>query len=81
MASMETDETLNFNDVFNRPPTFCEECGELLDFEIMNNYSVKKDNVNAIPKPITYCQIFLGSKSILIPVNIIATTAVAPINT
>ena len=41
MASIETNETLNFNDVFNRPPTFCEECGELLDFEIINNYSVK----------------------------------------
>ena len=30
-----------FNDVFNRPPTFCEDCGELLDFEIITNNGVK----------------------------------------
>ena len=38
---MEVEEKVDFNDIFNRPPTFCEECGNLLDFEIINNYSVK----------------------------------------
>ena len=34
----------NFNEVFNRPPTFCEDCGELLDFEIIthNNFFFTK---------------------------------------
>ena len=41
MASMQIEEQTNFNDIFNRPSTFCEECGELLDFEIINNYNVK----------------------------------------
>ena len=30
----------NFNEIFNRPPTFCEDCGELLDFEIITNNNV-----------------------------------------
>ena len=31
----------NFNEIFNRPPTFCEDCGELLDFEIIINNNVR----------------------------------------
>ena len=30
-----------FNQLFNRPPNFCIDCGELLDFEIINNNFVK----------------------------------------
>jgi len=25
----------NFNNLFSRPPNFCEDCGDLLDFEIV----------------------------------------------
>ena len=38
---MQIEEHTNFNEIFNRSTTFCEECGELLDFEIINNYNVK----------------------------------------
>ena len=30
-----------FNQLFYRPPNFCIDCGDLLDFEIINNNSVK----------------------------------------
>jgi DNA-directed RNA polymerase I subunit RPA12 len=30
-----------FNQLFYRPPNFCLDCGDLLDFEIINNNSVK----------------------------------------
>ena len=36
MSSIDAD----FNDLFYRPPTFCVDCGELLDFEIINNNNV-----------------------------------------
>ena len=35
--SSNMDIETNFNEIFNRPPTFCEDCGELLDFEIITN--------------------------------------------
>ena len=31
----------DFNELFYRPPTFCEECGELLDFEVIKGDNVK----------------------------------------
>ena len=31
----------DFNDLFYRPPNFCIDCGDLLDFEIINNNNVK----------------------------------------
>ena len=27
----------NFNEIFSRPPTFCPDCGDLFDFEIIQN--------------------------------------------
>lgn len=27
----------DFNSIFYRPPNFCQECGEMLDFEIIKN--------------------------------------------
>ena len=27
----------NFNTIFHRPPNFCQECGEMLDFEIIKH--------------------------------------------
>ena len=31
----------DFNELFYRPPTFCDECGELLNFEIFTGDKVK----------------------------------------
>ena len=33
--------SLDFNELFYRPPTFCIDCGELLNFEIFNGDNVK----------------------------------------
>ena len=41
MAGNEMEIETDFNDVFNRPPNFCVDCGQLLDFELINNFSVK----------------------------------------
>ena len=41
MSSSQMIVESTFNDVFNRPPTFCEDCGELLDFEIIINNNVR----------------------------------------
>ena len=41
MSSADMEIETTFNEAFNRPPTFCEVCGELLDFEIINSKSVK----------------------------------------
>ena len=41
MANNEMEVETDFNDVFNRPPNFCVDCGQLLDFELINNFSVK----------------------------------------
>lgn len=37
---MSSESIEDFNDLFFRPPSFCDECGELLDFEI-----IKKNNI------------------------------------
>jgi hypothetical protein len=34
-------EVENFNDIFGRPPNFCDVCGELLDFELIREDSVE----------------------------------------
>ena len=41
MSSSNMAVESTFNEIFNRPPTFCEDCGELLDFEIITNDNVR----------------------------------------
>ena len=41
MSSSNMPIESTFNEAFNRPPTFCEDCGELLDFEIITNDNVR----------------------------------------
>jgi DNA-directed RNA polymerase I subunit RPA12 len=31
----------DFNELFYRPPTFCVECGEMLDFEVISSNNVR----------------------------------------
>lgn len=35
-----SSEIRDFNDLFCRPPTFCDECGELLDFELIKDENI-----------------------------------------
>jgi DNA-directed RNA polymerase subunit RPC12/RpoP len=34
-------ENINFNELYERPPNFCDDCGDLLDFEIIKNNYIK----------------------------------------
>ena len=33
----DENTNLDFNDIFYRPPNFCEDCGDMLDFELIES--------------------------------------------
>lgn len=37
---MTETNILDFNEIYNRPPNFCNDCGDLLDFEIITEDSI-----------------------------------------
>ncbi len=37
----DEDSILNFNQLYSRPPNFCECCGEMLDFNVIVNDRIK----------------------------------------
>ena len=38
---MNEGENKNFNDLYFRPPNFCENCGEMLDFHVIIKDKIK----------------------------------------